>query len=234
VNYSGLDTRNAPFCDDFDKTGETIGQDWTHDAGFYLDDGAVMTLTTTASSSPKALAVKVPNDGTRNVEAALAETIGALSNGVVVAFDLRVLSVPNNCQSGTQDLARVSSDNSTVRNPMLSVSIGFVNGTPTLYLQQTPSTPLSVPLNGTIPTNQWVRVRLAVRTMPAEAGITVHAAAYLDDAGASDEVDAQAAGSGQINALTAFPMNWASVGVLDHVYTSTSSCQVDIDNVTIY
>ena len=224
---------NAAFCDDFDKPNEKLGEGWSGwDGGFYLDNGTAIELTDAASSLPSAMGVQVP-DSPGRIEAAFSELLAPLTKQVVVAFDLRVPSTLGNCQSGHPEIVRVSSSWVAVRNPQIYAAFGFAGGTPTLYLQGGFTQPLSVPL-GSLPTDTWVRVRLAVQAGPGDGGLALKASAFVADAGASDEVDAQAAGSAQMPVSGMLPFYLASVGLLDDNDGGTRACDVAIDNVAIY
>ena len=64
--------------------------------------------------------------------------------------------------------------------------------------------------------------------------LALTASAFVAAAGASDEVDAQAAGSAQMPVSGMLPFYLASVGLLDDNDGGTRSCAVGIDNVAIY
>lgn len=223
----------AVFCDDFDKPNEKLGEGWS-DGGFYYDDGATLALTDAASSLPSAMGVQVPTEPFR-VEAAFSEGLAWLDKLVVVAFDIRVPNTVDNCKTGHPEFVRVSSDYVTVtRNPIWSAALGFAGGMPTLYLQAFDATPVSVPL-GSIPGGQWMRVRLSVHATAGGGATTLMASAYVVDAGVSDEVNTQAAGTGLVWMPGALPpLNWASVGLLDDGEGGTGACAIAIDNVAIY
>jgi hypothetical protein len=223
-------------CDDFDKPNEKLGEGWSgSDSGFYLDDGATIALTDAASSLPNAMGVQVPTDPS-SIEAAFSEDLAWLDKWVVVAFDLRVSNTVNNCKTGHPELVRVASDYIRVtRKPIMSAALGFAGGTPTLYLQVPAySTPVSVPL-GSIPSGQWMRVRLSVHGLVLGGSVAMLAWAYVVDAGVPDSVDAQAAGSGAVWLPGTVPsFSWASVGLLDDSEGGTGACDIAIDNVAIY
>jgi len=226
----------ATFCDDFDKPNEKLGEGWTgSDGGFYLDNGTTIGLTDAASSPPNAMGVHV-SDSPGRVEAAFSELVAPFTTKqVVVAFDLRVPSTIGNCKSGHPEFVRVSSSFVAVRNPDVYAALGLAGGTPTVYLKSgfAPA-PVAVSL-GSLPTDTWLRVRLVVQAGPGgDGGTVVKASAFVADAGASDQLDAQAAGSAEIPVSGIQGFCLASVGLLDDNDGGTRACDVAIDNVAIY
>ena len=229
--------KGAAFCDDFDLSGETLGQTWTNDAGFILDDGSVLALATdAASSNPKSLTASVPTDGANRIEAAISVNVGPLTAPLEVAFDMMIPNTLNNCANGFPELLRVGSDSHYVPNPEIGVAFGQQNGALVLFLFA--ATPTTIPIDASVPKGQWARVRMTAQILPIPDGgglESLHVSISLDDAGVSDDVDASPIAVATVSAPTPpLPIAWVSMGMLNEAVANTSACQVFIDNVAIY
>lgn len=220
-------------CDDFDTPGEHLGDGWDIDASFARDDGGVLTLSNTSSSSPPtSLSASVPDEMATRVEAALSEKLAALTTPVTVAFDLMIPVTGDNC-AGANDFVRVNADFRVTRTGLAFASFGLRNNVPTVTIFHSPGETTAT--SATALPSGWFRVRFHVAAIASDGGPfpTLAADLTITDAGSDDSVDAGIAISAAAVLPTADSLSWVDVGLVGTSAVS-SACHVSIDNVVIY